>query len=167
MNIYDLTVKSLESAITYKEIIDYLEGINTSKIYTDPRDMSSPHAYNFSLEVYNKYAKEHPELNLKELFEESLLERLNSEQCNFIDVYSIYCCIISQLRLQKSNRASFKVDDLKLNEIFKLLREKTLKFKEILDGSKWDRGKDYEGGAYEYMQLENEKISQEIGRRIL
>ncbi len=166
-NIYDLTISKLETAIKYKNVISYLEGVGMYQINTDPRNIDSPHAYNFSLEAYNKYAKEHPELKLKELFEEAILERLNSEQCHFIDVYSIYCCLIAQIKLEKNKRASFEVDKAKLNEIFKLLKEKTLLNKDRLKRSKWDRGIDFNEGMYEYMQVEDDRISQVIGRKIL
>ena len=56
MSIVSTTEQRLKIAIYYNEVIDYLEGTGLYKICSDPRDRQSPHAFNFSIECYNKFA---------------------------------------------------------------------------------------------------------------
>ena len=53
MSIVSTTEQRLKIAIYYNKVIDYLEGAGVYKINSDPRDVNSPHAFNFSIECYN------------------------------------------------------------------------------------------------------------------
>ena len=54
MNLVRVTQQKLKMAIHYNEVIDYLEGTGLYKICSDPRDVTSLHAFNFSIECYDK-----------------------------------------------------------------------------------------------------------------
>ena len=70
MSIVSTTEQRLKIAIYYNKVIDYLEGNGVFIIHSDPRDVTSLHAFNFSIECYNKFAANHPQLELDRRFSE-------------------------------------------------------------------------------------------------
>ena len=54
------TERKITMAFCSNELIEYLEGVGIYKINSNPRDVTSPHAINFSMECYNKYAARCP-----------------------------------------------------------------------------------------------------------
>lgn len=161
------TERKLIMAICSNEVIDYLEGVGIYKINSNPRDVTSLHNFNFSMECYNKFAATRPQLKLNQLFVEEIVSRLKSDDCNVYDVYYIFNCIAAQLRLEKNNLSSFTIENAKLNEMFQLLREKVLVFQDKLKRCKDKKGEYYTDGMYGYMQTESNKVYNEVGRRIL
>lgn len=73
MNLVHATQQRLKIAIYYNKVIDYLEGVGVYKIRNDPRDVTSLHAFNFSIECYNKFAAKYPQFELDRLFVEEIL----------------------------------------------------------------------------------------------
>lgn len=167
MNIIYETEQKLKTAISCKEVIDYLEGKGTYIVHSDPRDKWSLHAFDFSIECYNNFAAKNPQFGLDKLFVDEIISKLKSNNCGFCDIYSIFNCITAQLRLEKNNLSSFTIENSKLNEIFQLLREKALAFQTVLKKSKLWKGSDYADGMYGYMQDESNRVYNEVGRRIL
>ena len=86
------TEQKIRMAIYYNSLIDYLEGVGVYKICSDPRDRQSLHAFNFSMECYNKYAARCPQLELDRRFSEELILRLKSDKCYVYEVYYIFNC---------------------------------------------------------------------------
>ena len=78
------TEQKISIAIYYNVLIDYLEGVGVFKICSDPRDRQSLHAFNFSMECYNKYAAKCPQLELDKRFSEELISRLKSINVMFM-----------------------------------------------------------------------------------
>lgn len=120
------TERKIVMAICFNNLIDYLEGVGIYKINSNPGDVTSPHAINFSMECYNKYAARCPQLELDRRFSEELISRLKSDKCYVYEVYYIFNCLVAQLRLEKNGIASFEVEKSKLDEICRLLRKKRL-----------------------------------------
>ena len=140
------------------------------KICSDPRDVTSLHAFNFSIECYNKLAAKCPQLELDRLFVEEILSKLKSDKCNVYDVYDVYYlfnCLAAQLRLEKNGIASFEVEKSKLDEICRLLRGKTLALQDDLKTCHDKKGEYYTDGMFGYMQSENSRVYHETGKRIL
>ena len=100
MNLVHATQQKLKIAICYNKVIDYLEGNGVFIIHSDPRDVDSPHAFNFSIECYNKFAAKYPQFELDRLFVEEILSKLKSDKCNVYDVYYLFNCLAAQLRLE-------------------------------------------------------------------
>ncbi len=167
MNLVRTTEQKLKMAIYYNDVINYLEGAGVYKISSDPRDVTSPHNFNFSIECYNKLAAKCPQLKLDKLFVEEIISKLKSDNCNLYDVYYIFNCIIAQLRLEKNNLSSFTIENSKIEEMFQLLREKVLVYQDKLKRCKDKKGKYYTDGMYGYMQTESNRVYNEVGRRIL
>lgn len=132
MSIVSTTEQRLKIAIYYNKVIDYLEGAGVYKINSDPRDVNSPHAFNFSIECYNKFAAKYPQFELDRRFSEEIISKLKSDECNVYDVYYLFNCLAAQLRLEKNGIASFVVEKSKLDEICRLLRGKTSALKDDL-----------------------------------
>jgi len=132
MNLVHATQQKLKIAICYNKVIDYLEGNGVFIIHSDPRDVDSPHAFNFSIECYNKFAAKYPQFELDRLFVEEILSKLKSDKCNVYDVYYLFNCLAAQLRLENNGIASFMVEDSKLDEICQLLRGKMLVYQDRL-----------------------------------
>lgn len=167
MNLVRTTEQKIKIAIYYNDVINYLEGTGVYKINSDPRDVTSPHNFNFSIECYNKLAAKCPQLKLDKLFVEEIISKLKSDNCNLYDVYYIFNCIIAQLRLEKNNLSSFTIENSKIEEMFQLLREKVLVYQDKLKRCKDKKGKYYTDGMYGYMQSESNRVYNEVGRRIL
>ena len=167
MSIVSTTEQRLKIAIYYNEVIDYLEGAGLYKICSDPRDVTSPHAFNFSMECYNKYAAKCPQLELDRRFAEEITSRLKSDECNVYDVYYLFNCLAAQLRLEKNGIASFEVEKSKLDEICRLLRGKTLTLQDDLKTCHDKKGEYYTDGMFGYMQSESNRVYHETGKRIL
>ena len=167
MSIVSTTEQRLKIAIYYNEVIDYLEGTGLYKICSDPRDRQSPHAFNFSIECYNKFAANHPQLELDRRFSEEIISKLKSDKCNVYDVYYLFNCLAAQLRLEKNGIASFEVEKSKLDEICRLLREKTLTLQDDLKTCHDEKGEYYSDGMFGYMQSESNRVYHETGKRIL
>lgn len=167
MSIVSTTEQRLKMAIYYNEVIDYLEGKGIYTICTDPRDRQSPHAFNFSIECYNKLAAKCPQLELDRLFVEEILSKLKSDKCNVYDVYYLFNCLAAQLRLEKNGIASFEVEKSKLDEICRLLRGKTLALQDDLKTCHDEKGEYYTDGMFGYMQSESNRVYHETGKRIL
>ena len=161
------TEQKISIAIYYNVLIDYLEGVGVFKICSDPRDRQSLHAFNFSMECYNKYAARCPQLELDRRFSEELISRLKSDECNVYDVYYLFNCLAAQLRLEKNGIASFEVEKSKLDEICRLLRGKTLTLQDDLKTCHDEKGEYYSDGMYGYMQSESNRVYHETGKRIL
>ena len=159
MSIVRATQQKLQIAIHYNKVIDYLEGAGVYKIHSDPRDVTSPHAFNFSMECYNKLAAKCPQFELDRRFSEEIISKLKSDECNVYDVYYLFNCLAAQLRLEKNGIASFVVEDSKLDEICQLLRGKTLVYQ--------DRLKRCRDEMFGYMQSESSRVYHETGKRIL
>ena len=132
MNLVRVTQQKLKMAIHYNEVIDYLEGAGVYKNNSDPRDVNSPHAFNFSIECYNKFAAKYPQFELDRRFSEEIISKLKSDECNVYDVYYLFNCLAAQLKLEKNGIASFEVEKSKLDEICRLLRGKTLTLQDDL-----------------------------------
>ncbi len=164
---YGMMEDYIFTAIEYDAIILYLEGVGGMCVHTDPRDLNSPHAYNFSIECYNKFNKKYPEYEMDKKFVEEIIKKLSDESCYYYDVYSIFSCLASQLRLQKNGIASFYVNSEDLKQILNLLKINTLKFQNQLKICKLERGSDYSDGMYGYMMAEDSKIFRETGQKIL
>lgn len=164
MSIVSTTEQRLKIAIYYNEVIDYLEGTGLYKICSDPRDRQSPHAFNFSIECYNKFAANHPQLELDRRFSEEIISKLKSDKCN---VYYLFNCLAAQLRLEKNGIASFEVEKSKLDEICRLLRGKTLTLQDDLKTCHDKKGEYYTDGMFGYMQSESNRVYHETGKRIL
>ena len=145
MSIVSTTEQRLKIAIYYNKVIDYLEGAGVYKIHSDPRDVTSLHAFNFSIECYNKLAA----------------------KCYAYEVYYIFNCLVAQLRLEKNGIASFEVEKSKLDEICRLLREKTLVYQDGLKRCRDEKGEYYTDGMFGYMQSESNRVYHETGKRIL
>ena len=167
MSIVSTTEQRLKIAIYYNEVIDYLEGTGLYKICSDPRDVTSLHAFNFSIECYNKLAAKCPQLELDRLFVEEILSKLKSDKCNVYDVYYLFNCLAAQLRLEKNGIAAFVVEDSKLDEICQLLRGKTLTLQDDLKTCHDEKGSNYTDGMFGYMQSESNRVYHETGKRIL
>ena len=148
-------------------MIDYLEGNGVFIIHSDPRDVNSPHAFNFSIECYNKFAAKYPQFELDRLFVEEILSKLKSDKCSVYDVYYLFNCLAAQLRLENNGIASFMVEDSKLDEICRLLREKTLVYQDRLKRCRDEKGEYYTDGMFGYMQSESNRVYHETGKRIL
>ena len=161
------TEQKISIAIYYNVLIDYLEGVGVFKICSDPRDRQSLHAFNFSMECYNKYAAKCPQLELDRLFVEEILSKLKSDKCNVYDVYYLFNCLAAQLRLEKNGIASFEVEKSKLDEICRLLRGKTLALQDDLKTCRDEKGEYYTDGMFGYMQSESSRVYHETGKRIL
>lgn len=161
------TEQKIRMAIYYNSLIDYLEGVGVYKICSDPRDRQSLHAFNFSMECYNKYAARCPQLELDRRFSEELILRLKSDKCYVYEVYYIFNCLVAQLRLEKNDIASFVVEKSKLDEICQLLRGKTVAFQDKLKRCHDKKGKYYTDGMFGYMQSESNRVYHETGKRIL
>lgn len=167
MNLVHATQQKLKIAIYYNKVIDYLEGNGVFIIHSDPRDVNSPHAFNFSIECYNKFAAKYPQFELDRLFVEEILSKLKSDKCSVYDVYYLFNCLAAQLRLEKNGIASFMVEDSKLDEICRLLREKTLVYQDGLKRCRDEKGEYYTDGMFGYMQSESNRVYHETGKRIL
>ena len=167
MSIVSTTEQRLKIAIYYNKVIDYLEGAGVYKIHSDPRDVTSLHAFNFSIECYNKLAAKCPQLELDRLFVEEILSKLKSDKCNVYDVYYLFNCLAAQLRLEKNGIASFAVEKSKLDEICQLLRGKTTAFQDKLKRCHDKKGEYYTDGMFGYMQSESNRVYHETGKRIL
>lgn len=167
MNLVHATQQKLKIAIYYNKVIDYLEGNGVFIIHSDPRDVNSPHAFNFSIECYNKFAAKYPQFELDRLFVEEILSKLKSDKCSVYDVYYLFNCLAAQLRLEKNGIASFMVEDSKLDEICRLLREKTLVYQDRLKRCRDEKGEYYTDGMFGYMQSESNRVYHETGKRIL
>lgn len=167
MNLVRTTQQKLKIAIYYNNVIDYLEGVGVYKINSDPRDVTSLHAFNFSIECYNKLAAKCPQLELDRLFVEEILSKLKSDKCSVYDVYYLFNCLAAQLRLENNGIASFMVEDSKLDEICQLLRGKTLVYQDRLKRCHDKKGKYYTDGMFGYMQSESSRVYHETGKRIL
>ena len=124
MSIVSTTEQRLKIAIYYNKVIDYLEGAGVYKIHSDPRDVTSLHAFNFSIECYNKLAAKCPQFELDRRFSEELISRLKSDKCYAYEVYYIFNCLVAQLRLEKNGIASFEVEKSKLDEICRFIKRK-------------------------------------------
>ena len=161
------TEQKIIMAVCYNEVIKFLEGKGIYTICSDPRDRQSPHAFNFSMECYNKYAAKCPQLELDRRFAEEITSRLKSDECNVYDVYYLFNCLAAQLRLEKNGIASFVVENSKLNEICQLLRGKTLVYQDKLKRCHDKKGKYYTDGMFGYMQSESNQVYRETGKRIL
>ena len=167
MSIVSTTEQRLKMAIYYNEVIDYLEGKGIYTICSDPRDRQSPHAFNFSMECYNKFAAKCPQLELDRRFSEELISRLKSDKCYVYEVYYIFNCLVAQLRLEKNGIASFEVEKSKPDEICRLLRGKTLTLQDDLKTCHDEKGSNYTDGMLGYMQSESNRVYHETGKRIL
>ena len=167
MSIVSTTEQRLKIAIYYNKVINYLEGAGVYKIHSDPRDVTSLHAFNFSIECYNKLAAKCPQLELDRLFVEEILSKLKSDKCNVYDVYYLFNCLAAQLRLEKNGIASFVVEKSKLDEICRLLRGKTSALKDDLKTCYDEKGEYYPDGMFGYMQSESNRVYHETGKRIL
>ena len=167
MSIVSTTEQRFKIAIYYNEVIDYLEGTGLYKICSDPRDVTSLHAFNFSIECYNKLAAKCPQLELDRLFVEEILSKLKSDKCNVYDVYYLFNCLVAQLRLEKNGIASFEVEKSKLDEKCRLLRGKTLTLQDDLKTCHYKKGEYYTDGMFGYMQSESNRVYHETGKRIL
>lgn len=167
MNLVHATQQKLKIAIYYNKVIDYLEGNGVFIIHSDPKDVNSPHAFNFSIECYNKFAAKYPQFELDRLFVEEILSKLKSDKCSVYDVYYLFNCLAAQLRLEKNGIASFMVEDSKLDEICRLLREKTLVYQDRLKRCRDEKGEYYTDGMFGYMQSESNRVYHETGKRIL
>ena len=161
------TERKIVMAICFNNLIDYLEGVGIYEIHSNPGDVTSPHAINFSMECYNKYAARCPQLELDRRFSEELISRLKSDKCYVYDVYYLFNCLAAQLRLEKNGIASFVVEDSKLDEICQLLRGKTLVYQDRLKRCRDEKGEYYSDGMYGYMQSESNRVYHETGKRIL
>ncbi len=164
MNLVRVTQQKLKMAIHYNEVIDYLEGAGVYKINSDPRDVTSLHAFNFSIECYNKLAAKCPQLELDRRFSEEIISRLKSDE---YDVYYLFNCLAAQLRLEKNGIASFEVEKTKLDETCRLLRGKTLALQDDLKTCHDKKGEYYTDGMFGYMQSESSRVYHETGKRIL
>lgn len=164
MNLVRTTQQKLKMAIHYNEVIDYLEGAGVYKINSDPRDVTSLHAFNFSIECYNKLAAKYPQFELDRRFSEEIISKLKSDECN---VYYLFNCLAAQLRLEKNGIASFEVEKSKLDEICRLLRGKTLTLQDDLKTCHDKKGEYYTDGMFGYMQSESNRVYHETGKRIL
>ena len=167
MSIVSTTEQRLKIAIYYNKVIDYLEGAGVYKIHSDPRDVTSLHAFNFSIECYNKLAAKCPQFELDRRFSEELISRLKSDKCYAYEVYYIFNCLVAQLRLEKNGIASFEVEKSKLDEICRLLREKALVYQAGLKRCRDEKGEYYTDGMFGYMQSESNRVYHETGKRIL
>ena len=167
MSIVRATQQKLQIAIHYNKVIDYLEGNGVFIIHSDPRDVTSPHAFNFSIECYNKLAAKCPQFELDRRFSEEIISKLKSDECNVYDVYYLFNCLAAQLRLEKNSIASFVVEKSKLDEICQLLREKTLALQDDLKTCHDKKGEYYTDGMFGYMQSESNRVYHETGKRIL
>lgn len=167
MDIVYETERKLIMAICSNEVIKYLEGVGIYTIHSNPRDVMSPHNFNFSIECYNKFAATRPQLKLDQLFVEEIISRLKSDNCYVYEVYYIFNCIVAQLRLEKNNLSSFTIENSKLDEMFQLLRKKVLVYQDRLKRCKDEKGEYYTDGMYGYMQTESNRVYNEVGRRIL
>ena len=167
MSIVSTTEQRLKIAIYYNKVIDYLEGAGVYKIHSDPRDVTSLHAFNFSIECYNKLAAKCPQFELDRRFSEELISRLKSDKCYAYEVYYIFNCLVAQLRLEKNGIASFEVEKSKLDEICRLLRGKTLTLQDDLKTCHDKKGEYYTDGMFGYMQSESNRVYHETGKRIL
>jgi hypothetical protein len=167
MNLTSTTEQKLKIAIYYNKVINYLEGAGVYKINSDPRDVTSPHNFNFSIECYNKLAAKCPQLKLDQLFVEEIISKLKSNDCDLYDVYYIFNCIVAQLRLEKNNLSSFIIENSKLDEMFQILRKKVSALRDDLKRCKDKKGEYYTDGMYGYMQSESNRVYNEVGRRIL
>lgn len=161
------TEQKIIMAVCYNEVIKYLEGKGIYTICSDPRDRQSPHAFNFSIECYNKFAAKYPQFELDRRFSEELISRLKSDKCYAYEVYYIFNCLVAQLRLEKNGIASFEVEKSKLDEICRLLREKTLVYQDGLKRCRDEKGEYYTDGMFGYMQSESNRVYHETGKRIL
>ena len=161
------TERKIVMAICFNNLIDYLEGVGIYEIHSNPGDVTSPHAINFSMECYNKYAARCPQLELDRRFSEELISRLKSDKCYVYETYYIFNCLVAQLRLEKNGIASFVVEDSKLDEICQLLRGKTLVYQDRLKRCRDEKGEYYSDGMYGYMQSESNRVYHETGKRIL
>ena len=161
------TEQKITMAICFNNLIDYLEGVGIYKINSNPGDVTSLHAFNFSMECYNKYAARCPQLELDKRFSEELISRLKSDECNVYDVYYLFNCLAAQLRLEKNGIASFAVEKSKLDEICQLLRGKTTAFQDKLKRCHDKKGEYYTDGMFGYMQSESNRVYHETGKRIL
>lgn len=161
------TEQKIVMAICFNNLIDYLEGVGIYKINSNPGDVTSLHAFNFSMECYNKYAARCPQLELDKRFSEELISRLKGDECNVYDVYYLFNCLAAQLRLEKNGIASFAVEKSKLDEICQLLRGKTTAFQDKLKRCHDKKGEYYTDGMFGYMQSESNRVYHETGKRIL
>ena len=167
MDMVYATEEKIRIAFCCNELIKYLEGVGVYEINSDPRDVNSHHAFNFSMECYNKYAAKYPQFELDRRFSEELISRLKSDKCYVYEVYYIFNCLVAQLRLEKNGIASFEVEKSKLDEICRLLRGKTLTLQDDLKTCHDEKGKNYPDGMLGYMQSESNRVYHETGKRIL
>ena len=98
---------------------------------------------------------------------EEILSKLKSDKCSVYDVYYLFNCLAAQLRLENNGIASFMVEDSKLDEICRLLREKTLVYQDGLKRCRDEKGEYYTDGMFGYMQSESNRVYHETGKRIL
>ena len=161
-------MRNLETAIATRTVSSYLKG---SLAYLIPSDNTTEfkdvHLSDFAIQVYHKYAKMHPELKLDKMFVDSITSDLKSSRCTNITVYDIYKCIASELKIEHTDEAAFRVDKDQMLEILDILREKIEQNKEKFSMIReYQESKAYQDGAYGFFRDKSEEVFKDSGIRI-
>ncbi len=156
----------LDMAIRYNVLDRYLMGMSTFYVSSEPGDYKAPHAFYLGMNVYNKVNAEQPELKLSDRYVEELSKLLKSDKIGIVEVYSIFKCMLAQLKLENEKKATFEVSKENILMLLNSLRKRVSQFEDKLKNSEYAEGRFYENGTYEYMMKASENYYKETGKRI-
>ena len=167
MNYDELFRKLLDNCIKYNSVENYLLGKFTSYVREDPNSSHTHHAFDYAVKVYNEVNNERPKLGLSSKFVEILLEELSKENLGNVDVYSIFRCLLAQLRLEREGKASFNLSKENKEKLLRMIKEKIELMKEMLKQSKYAEGDLYEEGLYGYLNKAYSEYYNKTGNKII
>ncbi len=165
---YDLLFrKFLQIAIEKDCINDYLVGRLGFRVKEDPNSDHTHHAFDYGVLVYNEVNKEQPELKLANKFVEALEKELSNEEIRDIYLYSVFRCVLAQLRLEREEKATFNLSVEDKEKLFGMLKEKIELMKEKLQQSEYAEGELYKDGLYGYINDANNEYFNKTGNKII
>ena len=167
MNYNLLFRKYLNIAIEDNCIKDYLLGESGFIVKEDPYSNHTHHAFDYAVLVYNEVNKERPELNLANKYVQALLNELLKEGLKEKSVYSIFRCILAQLRFEKEKRASFILSNEDQMRLLSLLKEKIELIKKKKKKCDYAEGELYSDGLYGYINEKNSEYTDTTGKKLL
>ena len=165
---YDLLFrKLLQIAIERDCINDYLVGRLGFRVKEDPNSDHTHHAFDYGVLVYNQVNKEKPELSLSQKYVESLEKELSKDDIRDIYIYSVFKCILAQLRFEREGKATFNLSIEDKEKLLSMLKGKIDIMKEKLKQSKYAEGELYENGLYGYLNDANNEYYNKTGNKII
>ena len=165
---YDLLFrKFLQIAIERDCINDYLVGRLAFRVKEDPNSEHTHHAFDYGILVYNNVNKEQPELNLPVKYVEALEKELSNENIRDIYLYSVFRCLLAQLRFEREGKATFNLSVEDKEKLLELLKAKTELIKDKLIKSKYEEDEFYHEGLYGYLNDANNEFFNKTGSKLL